>query len=188
MTSTHAGVSRPRWAARLLLLSYVAVTAVVALWVFAGLSPTTPTIVGEVLGRFTATLAGAVCLGGLVVILIGAHPDDRGVLDAAAFRAHLVVERLSVVWAVTASVMVAVQAAADAGVSAARLVGSGRITAALGASETSRAWVAVAVCGSDRARLEVERAMGMACAAGDSGSCGRRRCSGYRQRRSGPQP
>ena len=112
MTSTHAGVSRPRWAARLLLLSYVAVTAVVALWVFAGLSPTTPTIVGEVLGRFTATLAGAVCLGGLVVILIGAQPDDRGVLDAAAFRAHLVVERLSVVWAVTASVMVAVQAAA----------------------------------------------------------------------------
>ena len=146
MTSTHAGVSRPRWAARLLLLSYVAVTAVVALWVFAGLSPTTPTIVGEVLGRFTATLAGAVCLGGLVVILIGAQPDDRGVLDAAAFRAHLVVERLSVVWAVTASVMVAVQAAADAGVSAARLVGSGRLTAALGASETGRAWVAVAVC------------------------------------------
>ena len=146
MTSTHADISRPGSAGRLLLLAYVAVAAVVTVWAFAALAPATPTVVGQVLGRFTATVAGAVCLGGLVVILIGAQPDDRGVLDPAAFRAHLVVERLSVVWALAASVMVVVQAAADAGVSAVRLVGSGRITVALGASETGRAWVVVAVC------------------------------------------
>ena len=38
------------------------------------------------LGFFTATLAGAVTLGALVYVVITAAPDDRGVIDAAAFR------------------------------------------------------------------------------------------------------
>ena len=96
-------------------------------------------------GYLIAAISGAVCLGGLVLILITARPDDRGVLDPAAFRAHLIVERFSVLWLLAGSAMVVVQAAADAGVSAARLLGSGRLAAALGASETGRAWVAVAV-------------------------------------------
>ena len=100
----------------------------------------------EALGTFTAAIAGAVCLGGLVLILITAQPDDHGVLDPAAFRAHLMVERLSVLWFVAAVVMVVVQAAADAGVAATRLLSSGGLAAALGASETARAWIAVAVC------------------------------------------
>lgn len=97
------------------------------------------------LGHFTAALCGAVCLGGLVLILITAQPDDRGVLDPAPFRAHVIVERVSVLWFATAMVMVVVQAAADAGVSAIRLLTTGRLGAALGASETARAWVVVAV-------------------------------------------
>lgn len=80
-----------------------------------------------------------------MLVLITARPDDRGVLDPAAFRAHLVVERVAPVWVVTALVMVVVQAAADAGVSAARLLVSGRLADALGASETGRGWVVVVV-------------------------------------------
>lgn len=105
----------------------------------------TATGIAEMLGRFTATLAGAICLGGVVLILITARPDERGVVDAPAFRAHLVVERLSVVWALVALAMIPVQAAADAGVAVTRLLGSGKFTAAVGASETSRAWIVVAV-------------------------------------------
>ena len=102
--------------------------------------------VTQALVHFAATTAGAVCLGGMVLVLITAQPDQRGVLDPAAFRAHLMVERFSVLWLLTASVMVVVQAAADAGVAATRLLGGGRLGPALGASETARGWVAVAVC------------------------------------------
>ncbi len=98
------------------------------------------------LGHFTAALAGAVCLGGVVLVLITARPDDRGVVDPAAFRTHLMVERFSVLWLVASLAMVVVQAAADAGVAATRMLASGGLTAALGASETARAWVFTAVC------------------------------------------
>lgn len=99
----------------------------------------------EALGHLTATLAGAVCLAGVLLVLITARPDERGVLDPPAFRAHLMVERFSVLWLLTAVAMVVVQAAADAGVAVRRLLGGG-LAAALGASETARGWIAVAVC------------------------------------------
>ena len=110
------------------------------------LSPASPTTVTRAVGYLTASVAGAVCLGGLVLVLITARPDDRGVIDAAAFRAHLAVERLSPVWLAAALVMVVMQAASDAGVSATRVLGSGMFPSALGASESARGWVAVAVC------------------------------------------
>jgi putative copper resistance protein D len=110
------------------------------------LLPVTGTGMAEAIGHFTAGLCGAVCLGGLVWILITAQPDDRGVLDPAAFRAHLMVERISVLWWATALTMVVVQAAADAGVPATRLLAGGGFGAALGASETARAWVVAALC------------------------------------------
>ena len=132
----------PRRATETRLTPAAYAVAAAALAVYAA----TPTGAAEMVGRFTATMAGAICLGGVVLILIIARPDDRGVIDAAAFRAHLVVERLSVVWAVVALMMIVVQAAADAGVAVTRLLGSGKLTAAIGASETSRAWVLVAVC------------------------------------------
>ena len=108
-------------------------------------SPAAATTAAVAVGHFVAALAGAVCVGGLALILITAQPDERGVLDPAAFRAHLVVERLSLLWFACALAMVAVQAAADAGVAVTRLLSGGGLAAALGASETARAWVAVAV-------------------------------------------
>lgn len=144
MTSMHPVVPRTRAAVGPLLAAYAVVAGFGAMYALRLFSPATPTTVAEVLGHFTAALSGAVCLGGLVLILITARPDDRGILDAAAFRAHLAVERLSVVWLAAALVMVVVQAAADAGVDATRLFASGRLGAALSASETGRAWVVVA--------------------------------------------
>ncbi|MGV1089227.1 MAG: cytochrome c oxidase assembly protein, partial [Mycobacterium sp.] len=122
----------------------------VALYALTVLSPATGTAitgttVAATLGHFIAALAGAGCLSGLVLVLVTARPDDHGVLDPMAFRAHLTVERMSVLWCASALVMVVVQAAADAGVSAARLLAGGGLTAAVGASETARAWIAVAL-------------------------------------------
>lgn len=119
--------------------------AAVASYSASVLSPATTTTVVETIGHFVAALSGAACLGGLVLVLITAQPDDRGVLDPAAFRAHLVVERFSLLWLLTALTMVVVQTAADAGVSAIRLLGSGRLGTALAASETGRGWVAVTI-------------------------------------------
>lgn len=96
-------------------------------------------------GYFTATLAGAVTFGGLLYTVITSHPDERGVIDAAAFRAHMVVERMSAVWALAATAMVVVQAADDAGAPTSRLAGSGMVVEAVQASEMARAWLAVAV-------------------------------------------
>ena len=109
-------------------------------------SPVAATTAAAALGHFIAALAGAVCVGGLVMILITAQPDERGVLDPAAFRAHLLVERLSLLWFTCAVAMVAVQAAADAGVTVTRLLTDGGVATALSASETARAWIGVAVC------------------------------------------
>ncbi len=143
MTSTAADTGRA--AVPSLLLGFAVAAGAVAVYVLTALSPATATTVAEAVGYFTATLAGAVCLGGLVLVVITARPDDRGVLDLAAFRAHLVVERVAPVWVIAALVMVVVQTAADAGVSATRLLVSGRLAAALEASETGRGWVAVVV-------------------------------------------
>ncbi len=144
MTSTPPDLHRAR-VAGLVLLGYATAAGAVAAYSAAALSPATATTVAEIVGYFTAGVAGAMCLGGVLLVLITARPDDRGVLDPAAFRAHLVVERTSLVWLLSAAAMVVIQAAADAGVPATRLLTSGRLTAALGASETARAWVAVAV-------------------------------------------
>ncbi|MCX2930565.1 cytochrome c oxidase assembly protein [Mycobacterium sp. CVI_P3] len=107
--------------------------------------PGMPTSVGEVVGYFTATLAAAICLGGLLFIVVTADPDERGVLDAASFRVHLLVERLAPLWLVTALAMVAVQAANAAGVPVLRLIANGGIGSALGASEMARGWIAAAL-------------------------------------------
>lgn len=103
------------------------------------------TAVAEPLGYFTATLAGALCLGGLLFVVVTSRPDARGVIDEHAFRGHLVIERASAAWAFVATAMVVVQAAADAGAPVLQLVDSGMLTDAVLASEMARAWVAVAV-------------------------------------------
>lgn len=149
MTATHADVRRSRAVGPPLLAGYAAAAAAVAGYALSFPAPAPSTAAAQALGSFTATLAGAVCLGGLVLILITARPDDRGVIDPAALRAHRVVERMSVVWLVTALVMVFVQIAADAGLSLPLLFSNDRIGSTgnvLSASAYVRAWVVVTVC------------------------------------------
>ena len=143
--------ARPRATGRLLLAGYAAAVGIGAVYALTVLSPAVPTpatatVVAQLVGYFTAALAGSACLGALVMVIITAQPDDRGVVDPTAFRAHLVIERLSPLWLVAALTMVVVQAAVDSGVAAARLLVSGRLPDALGASESARAWVVVTVC------------------------------------------
>ena len=107
--------------------------------------PGAATAIAEPLGYFVATLAGCVCLGGLLYVLVVARPDARLVIDEKAFPAHLMVERSSVVWAVASVAMVLIQAASDAGVPVARLFGSAALGDAILTSEMSRAWIAVAL-------------------------------------------
>jgi cytochrome c oxidase assembly factor CtaG len=109
--------------------------------------PGAATAVVEPLGYFVATLAGFMCLGGLLYVVVVARPDQRLVIDERVFRTHLMIERSSVLWALTAIAMVVVQAANDAGVSAARLIRSAALIEAILASEMSRAWIAVVVAG-----------------------------------------
>lgn len=145
MPSSSTDSRHGRTASSLVLISYLAAVAAILTYSLRALSPTTATKIVGAVGHFTAAGAGAICLGGLVLVLITSRPDDRGVVDPHAFRAHLVVEKIAPVWAVTALMMVVVQAAGDAGGSAARLLSSGNVAAALGASEAARSWVAVAV-------------------------------------------
>nr|WP_255525501.1 cytochrome c oxidase assembly protein [Mycolicibacterium sp. BK634] len=106
--------------------------------------PGAATSIAEIVGYFTATLAAAICLGALVFVVVTADPDDRGVLDAASFRVHLLAERLAPLWLVSALAMVLIQCANAAGVPLTRLIGGGGIGSALGASEMARGWVVVA--------------------------------------------
>lgn len=106
--------------------------------------------VGESVGFFLATLLGAVCLGALVHVVVASQPEQDGLLDPAAFRFHLVAERVSVGWAVLAAVMVPVQAAHDTGIAITRLLGSPALLDALwqmvAAAEVARAWLVAAIC------------------------------------------
>ena len=152
MDTTQTATSRPRAVGRRLLAGYAVLAAAIAVYAMVFLAPIISTTVAVAVGSFTAAIAGAGCLGGVVLILITARPDDGGVIDATAFRVHLLVERLSVVWAVTAAIMVIVQIAADAGLSLQLLFSSGRISGignigdALSASQPARAWVVVTIC------------------------------------------
>lgn len=96
-------------------------------------------------GYFVASLLGAVCLGALLLVVMTSRPEPDGLIDAAAFRIHLVAERVSLMWPVAAAVMVVIQCAHDVGVSAGALLSSGKLFDALAVSETGRAWIVVTV-------------------------------------------
>ncbi|WP_122440515.1 cytochrome c oxidase assembly protein [Mycobacterium attenuatum] len=102
--------------------------------------------VAEPLGYFFASLATAVCLGALLYVVIAARPEHDGLIDAAAFRIHLVAERVSVIWLGLAVGMAVIQAAHDAGVAPSRLLDSGALPDAVGASDGARAWIVAAIC------------------------------------------
>ncbi len=152
MESTQAG-ARPagRWVVGGYLIMVIALIAHAAVsgeqrFTATGDSyPGTVTSVAEVVGYFTATLAAAICLGALIFIVTTADPDEHGVLDAASFRVHLLAERVAPLWLITALAMVVIQSANAAGVAASRLISSGGVESALGASEMARGWIVVAV-------------------------------------------
>lgn len=103
------------------------------------------TAIGEPVAQFTATLCAALCLGGLLYVVVTARPE-RGVINPAAFRVHRFAELVSVGWAFGAIAMIFLRAASDAGMSVLRLLGDGGLLIAVNASETARGWVAAAVC------------------------------------------
>jgi putative copper resistance protein D len=101
--------------------------------------------VAEPVGCFAAWLLGALCLGSLILVVVTSRPEPDGLIDAAAFRIHLVAERVSAAWPVVAAAMVVIQAGHDVGVSPATLLSGGALFDAMAVSEMSRAWVVVFV-------------------------------------------
>ncbi|WP_205878153.1 cytochrome c oxidase assembly protein [Mycobacterium camsae] len=99
----------------------------------------------EPVGYFVASLAGALCLGALLLVVVTAVPESDGLIDAAAFRIHLLAERISLVWVLAAASMVVIQAAHDTGVRPGVLLRRGAVFDAIGVSEVARAWIVVAV-------------------------------------------
>ncbi len=106
--------------------------------------PGNATSIAALTGYFTATLSGMVVLGLLIYIVVTASPDSRGVVDVNAFRVHVVTERVSVLWVLTALTMIPLQAANTNGIPVSRLLTSSAFVDALGATESARGWVLVA--------------------------------------------
>lgn len=102
--------------------------------------------VAEPVGFFAASLAGALCLGALIHVVMTAKPEPDGLIDAAAFRIHLLAERVSGLWLGLAATMVVIQAAHDTGVGPARLLASGALSDSVAASEMARGWIVAAIC------------------------------------------
>lgn len=107
--------------------------------------PGAATSIAALAGYFTATLSGALVLGLLVYIVTTARPDKRGVIDLGSFRLHVVAERVSTLWALLAAAMIPIQAANNSGVGVSRLLASGALGDAVGATEVARSWVLVTV-------------------------------------------
>lgn len=151
--STAAGV----WRGRLTLLGIVAGCTVVLFMsavqlgaqrlAAAGIAdPGTATSAARLLGHWAGTLAGALCVGALIWIVTTATPRDDGRIDAASFSAHLLVERIAIIWACCATAMVVVSASADAGIPIGRLVAGPGLGSTIAASEVARGWCVAAVC------------------------------------------
>ncbi|KJX74828.1 cytochrome c oxidase assembly protein [Mycobacterium lepromatosis] len=102
--------------------------------------------VAEPVGYFGALLSSALCLGTLIYFVMTVWPQADGLIDAQAFRIHLAEERVSIGWLAFALAMVVVQAANDSGVTLAELRTGAKLSNAIAASETSRAWIVVAIC------------------------------------------
>ncbi|RFD24638.1 hypothetical protein MUBE_13275 [Mycobacterium uberis] len=102
--------------------------------------------VAEPIGYFGGSLSGALCLGALVYFVMTVQPQVDGLIDVQAFRIHLAAERVSIAWLAFALATVVVQAANDSGVTPTELRTGTAIFNAIAASETSQAWIVVAIC------------------------------------------
>lgn len=99
----------------------------------------------EPVGYFVASLLGALCLGAVLLVVVTARPESDGLIDSAAFRIHLLAERISLAWVLAAAAMVVIQAAHDTGVRPGALLSTGAVFDAIGVSEVARAWIVVAI-------------------------------------------
>ncbi len=108
--------------------------------------PGTFTATADVVGYFLGFLAAALTLGGLVFIITASNPDEHGSIDVTGYRAHLMLGRLSIGWAVLSWLMVSVAAADASGTTPWRLVGEGFLGQGIGVSEAAVAWIVMAVC------------------------------------------
>jgi cytochrome c oxidase assembly factor CtaG/putative copper export protein len=108
--------------------------------------PGMATSLAATIGYFLAAVCGGAVLGGRVFVLAGARPDADGKIDAGVYRAHLLVERAAIAWALIAAAMAVVSAADAGGVGVGRLVASGAIGDMITASEAPRAWIVVFLC------------------------------------------
>lgn len=107
-------------------------------------------------GRFTATmtpvlfflglLAAAVCVGGLAFVAIAARPDRDGAIGFEVYRAHRMVERVSIAWAVVAIIMVVLTAANRSGIAVFRVFDGAALFSLVDATEQAKAWVVSALC------------------------------------------
>jgi cytochrome c oxidase assembly factor CtaG len=138
-------------------LSVWTAAVVVLVWVYAGVwgaerfamtglaFPGAATSVAEFLGSVLGGLTSALCVGILTVIVLTAVPDEQGRLCHNTYRLHLWLQRVAIVWLVTAVAMVAIAASNAAGAPLPRVLAGGALGDALAASESARGWIAAAV-------------------------------------------
>ncbi|WP_406232332.1 cytochrome c oxidase assembly protein [Nocardia sp. NBC_01009] len=105
--------------------------------------------IGDVLGyvvlRVVAALAGAATLGSLVYAVCCTAVTARGRVDIDGYAGVRVAERAAAVWLVSALLLVPVTAGNAAGLSTAAMFRLGALGALIDASEKPKAWIVVAV-------------------------------------------
>ncbi len=153
--STRPARRTDRWTVSVLIAGAIATLAAVSAYAIASGAmrfaaagvpyPGAATSVVEFAGHFAGALTGALCLGLLTVIVTTTTPDEDGRIDSDAFRLHLWVGRIAICWLLASAAMVLIDAANAAGVPVSRLVTSGAIGDAIGASESARGWCAATV-------------------------------------------
>ncbi|PXX69111.1 putative copper resistance protein D [Nocardia tenerifensis] len=102
-------------------------------------------VLGYVLLRVVAALAGATALGALVYAVCCTAVTARGRLDVDGYSGLRLAERAGVVWLLSALALIPVTAANIGGLTVSGLFRIGALGALIDASEKPKAWIVVAV-------------------------------------------
>lgn len=102
-------------------------------------------VLGYVLLRVAAALAGATALGALVYAVCCTAVTGRGRLDVDGYAGLRLAERAGLVWLVSALVLIPVTAANIGGMTVSNLFRLGALGALIDAGEKPKAWIVVAV-------------------------------------------
>ncbi|MFD0363622.1 cytochrome c oxidase assembly protein [Nocardia sp. GCM10030253] len=103
-------------------------------------------VLGYVVLRVVAALAGAATLGSLVYAVCCTAVTARGRVDVDGYAGVRVAERAAAVWLVSALLLIPVTAGNAAGLSTSAVFRLGALGALIDASEKPKAWIAVAAC------------------------------------------